>query len=61
MLLQSYVLKNDKLIIDVRERLSQYNGSLKFKVISDKEIVSGGANLIIFPCVGLLIDHFLSI
>ena len=37
MLLQSYVLKNDKLIIDVRERLSQYNGSLKFKVISDKD------------------------
>ena len=36
MLLQSYVLKNDKLIIDVRERLSQYNGSLKFKVVSDK-------------------------
>ena len=37
MLLQSYVLKNDKLIIDVRKQLSQYNGNLKFKIISDKD------------------------
>ena len=35
--LQAYVLKNGKLVKDFKEQLNQYNGHIKFKIISDKD------------------------